>query len=85
MSDNIIELVANQTTTGDKPKDLEGPQIRTYRITYTDGDTHDATGVLVTTSTFVAVGTHTEDGHGVNFEAYAPVSMVKHVHRILEA
>lgn len=84
MTDNIISFGNKGETTSPKPT-LQGPEIRTYRITYVDGEQHDATGVLVTTSSFVAVGTYTEDEKGVNFEAYAPISIVKHVHRLTDA
>lgn len=85
MNDNIITFGSKSTETIIKEQVPLGPQSRTFNVRTIEGEDIQATGALITTSVFVAIGTHTEDGMGVDFEAYFPVSQVKRVTRVAEA
>ena len=56
---DIIDLKARAEQNkkiAEAAKPPEGPKVSTFRFNYTDGTDEEATGILVTTSAFIAVG-----------------------------
>jgi hypothetical protein len=60
---------------------VKGPENRTFEINHMNGS-DQATGILITTASFIAVGIPTTDGMGMDFELLIPMPHVLSVKRL---